>query len=636
MIKLIGFFSLVIAALVGPAIAQAEAVQSTTSVYVSLRDCIAADTACDSVGKAHETLIGGQPGGQEAQGRLDDPAFGSAHGSARLTGGPGAAMLTGSVRALAGKRNASSNYAVQRYSNDTGEMQSLALSATLVFSQTVPEDNARFPGNSGAQTRSLLNLYLWRMDVDTIEVGSSARENYTVSSARGASAPGLKLLDSFSNQTSAPDRTGEDEQTFWLLVDIEPGDSVWMFAQLQVFAANGAVADAQVTTRLEVDGPDRSVERDRQGGRSLMTNPTLIGILGLCAIAACWFLAAVLFRTGAPGSMSRMLGLLLVIEGLTLVTAGFPQFALGIHEHGNMPIEIALAITHWLSDGVILALYPTFLAAALQTGLTRPFARKGVRIALWIYAMGVVVGAVVLRGVFNNPVGGLVLYASMMLLFVYALLAAIDAWRRAEPGLAKTRAKIFVIAFGIRDIGWGFVYGASAWMTLTENWSYDSGLFWEVKFVYALSTLIAVPLIAYGILRSQLFDIDLKVRWTIKQSTFAVAVLLITFVVSEGVEMLVAAELGDKWGLVAAGVAVLLLKPLQAVAERVVSIVMPNTQNTPGYRHSRKTEVYGAAFAEAAEEGGISRKERALLDRLRDSLELTSDEASAIETKVMS
>lgn len=367
-----------------------------------------------------------------------------------------------------------------------------------------------------------------------------------------------------------------------------------------------------------------------------MLNPMLIGIIGVMAITACWSLAVVLFRVGAPGSMARKLGLLLIIEGLTLVTAGFPTYALGLSEQlaSNMILGASMGITHWLADGVMLSLYPPFLAAALLTGLTRPFSHKGIRIAMWVYGMGVAISAIVFKGFLGIEAFGTVLYASMMLLFIYGLVAAIDAWRHAKPGLTKTRAGIFAIAFGIRDISWGFVYGASAWMTSSGTFSTESELFWQVKLIYGVGTLIAVPLIAYGILRTHLFDIDLKVRWTIKQSTFAAAVVFITFVVSEGVEMLVAAELGDKWGLVAAGIAVVLLKPLQALAERVVSLIMPNTNNTQTYRDTRKTEVYEAAYAEAVEEGGISDKERSLLNRLRDSLELTPNEASAIELKV--
>ena len=171
-------------------------------------------------------------------------------------------------------------------------------------------------------------------------------------------------------------------------------------------------------------------------------------------------------------------------------------------------------------------------------------------------------------------------------------------------------------------------------MEWTGTFSPEIALFWQVKFVYALGTLLAVPLIAYGILRSQLLDIDLKIRWTIKQSTFAAMVVAITFVISEGIEILVAAELGDMWGLVAAGVALLLLKPLQAFADRVVSLLMPNTQNTVEYKSTRKAQIYGEAVAEAFAEGGISDKERNLLVRLRDLLELSESDAQTIEREV--
>ena len=60
-----------------------------------------------------------------------------------------------------------------------------------------------------------------------------------------------------------------------------------------------------------------------------MLNMTVIGIIGVLAILACWLLAALLYRVGAPGSRARKLSLLLIIEGVCLATAGFPQFAMG-------------------------------------------------------------------------------------------------------------------------------------------------------------------------------------------------------------------------------------------------------------------------------------------------------------------
>jgi hypothetical protein len=571
------------------------------------------------------------PGSQDSQGRVENPDYGAAEGSARLTGEPWGAVLTGSAQSSAGKRNASSATALQRYSNDTDQTQTVTLNAVLVSRQTVPEENAAFPEQSGAHTRSPAELLLFRISDEMFEAGESAEENWQA--LMDGTPAGFQPLAETRNTHLSPTTTHEGQEIFTLCTQVEPGEQVWFFGILQTLSANGSEVEAELTTRLDLDSPCES--RGLSG--SFLLNSRFIGILGLLAIGACWSLAFVLFRVGTPGSMARILSILLIFEGLTLVTAGFPEFALGLGEQliGNDVWGAIMGISHFLADGAMLSLYPAFLAAALLTPLTRPFSGKKARVVLWILGMGIALGTILTYGFLGWNKGTLMLYAAMTFLFVYGFIAAIDAYRQADPGLAKTRAGIFVIAFGIRDISWGFVYGASAWMTLTESFSYTTQLFWEVKLVYALGTLIAVPLIAYGILRTHLFDIDLKVRWTIKQSSFAAMVVLITFAVSEGVEMVVAAELGDKWGLVAAGVAVVFLKPLQSAAERVVSLIMPNTQNTPAYKQTRKTEVYEAAYAEAAEEGDISDKERALLDRLRDTLELSPDQASAIEARVM-
>ena len=76
------------------------------------------------------------------------------------------------------------------------------------------------------------------------------------------------------------------------------------------------------------------------------------------------------------------------------------------------------------------------------------------------------------------------------------------------------------------------------------------------KLVYALGTLLAVPLIAYGILRTQLFDIDLRIRWTIKQSTVAAVFVTVFYLVSEGADRLLESEFGTIAGLFASAVVV--------------------------------------------------------------------------------
>jgi hypothetical protein len=63
---------------------------------------------------------------------------------------------------------------------------------------------------------------------------------------------------------------------------------------------------------------------------------------------------------------------------------------------------------------------------------------------------------------------------------------------------------------------------------------------------------------------------------------------------------------------------------------------MIHTENTPEYKNSRKIEIYREAVAEAVYEGGISDRERNLLARLHDPLNVSETEAEVIENRVLS
>ena len=84
----------------------------------------------------------------------------------------------------------------------------------------------------------------------------------------------------------------------------------------------------------------------------------------------------------------------------------------------------------------------------------------------------------------------------------------------------------------------------------------------------------------------------------------------------------------------AAAVVIFFLAPLQRFAERVASSAMPNTENTPEYATFRKMQVYETAVDEARHGGGISAKERVLLNRLRESLGISEHDAAAIEREL--
>ncbi len=358
-----------------------------------------------------------------------------------------------------------------------------------------------------------------------------------------------------------------------------------------------------------------------------------IGFFALAAVALCWSLAVVLFRTSMPGGVARKLSLLLVVEGVTLISTGYIDLFLTESFRGSVWYANWVwfeMVVHTLGDCAMLVLYPPFLAAALQTKLTRPFERRKVQLGITFVSIAL------FFAVFFTPLwlGATLLYLLLSLLFGFALVASIHAWH-IQSGATRARARSFAIAFGVRDICWGFVYGAAIVMIQMGRYEVvDSDASSPIYIVYALGTLLAVPLIAYGILRTQLFDIDLRIRWTLRQSTVAAAFVAVFYLVTEGADRVLASELGNWIGLLASAMLVFFLAPLQRFAERVASVAMPNTENTPEYAAFRKLQVYEAALEDALP-GGISGKERVLLTHLRDSLGIAAIDADALEKDLL-
>ena len=270
---------------------------------------------------------------------------------------------------------------------------------------------------------------------------------------------------------------------------------------------------------------------------------------------------------------------------------------------------------------------PRFLAAALDTPLVswlgRPWARRGIAIAAMLLLPLVAFAPL--------KVGAVTLYVVMAGLFGFAFLASFSAWRRAPRGPGRTRAGTLAVAFGVRDACWFTTYAVAAQLTLQGAGTNPSDYPTIWYLVYAGGTFLAVPIIAYGILRTQLFDIDLRIRWTIKQSSVAGVFVALLYLVTEVAEQVLSAGLGSFVGLLAAAVLVFFLAPLQRFGERVASAAMPHTRETPEYLAFRKLQVYEAALQDALKEGGISHKERTLLEHLRDSLGVSKADAEALE-----
>jgi len=142
---------------------------------------------------------------------------------------------------------------------------------------------------------------------------------------------------------------------------------------------------------------------------------------------------------------------------------------------------------------------------------------------------------------------------------------------------------------------------------------------------------LILPILGYGVLKYQILDVDLKVKWGIRSGTLAGAGLVILLVVQQLIEQHVGSVFGAVGGAVVAGVALFALTPLQRAAERVSERAMPRVQESAAYLSFRRMEIYRAALEGILRDGTVDRREAAVLAGLREELGLTLADHEALE-----
>ncbi|MFW6078816.1 MAG: hypothetical protein ACODAE_04300, partial [Gemmatimonadota bacterium] len=352
-----------------------------------------------------------------------------------------------------------------------------------------------------------------------------------------------------------------------------------------------------------------------------------------------WGAAVLVIRTAPHRPVNRRLFALLVLEGI-FSGAGFGL--LFLIDHAGAAFALGT-----VSAAAMIALpfhYLSFLGASLKTPLVAPFVGRPAVIgltALSLAAAGWVLIAPELfitqpyhpdwatwnfrfrdlgqRGAQLHGVG-----------YIFGLIAALSAFRRTRPGsAARSRAKWFAIAFGARDGSIGIMqllYPVIRPVPFWGDFLYNpvQGL---VFFGYVL-------LLVYGVLRTQLFDIELKIKFALKHSTVAAAIAGGFFIGSEALETVVPVD-SPLLSVLAAAAIVAALRPIQRLAERFTNRVMRGVEDSPRYLGARKLEVYQAALEGAIEDGVITERERTILVRLRDQLEIPTVEADRMERDVV-
>jgi hypothetical protein len=379
---------------------------------------------------------------------------------------------------------------------------------------------------------------------------------------------------------------------------------------------------------------------------------TSLGIAGLVAGLIAWMAAIFILRTTPHAIVRRRLALLLFAEGMMIITsfAGPPLWI------GDESTYRSVMLLHAVNDGLIVALYLPTLAAVIDSPLVRVFRSfPGILIPVILGTTNAiatllkpeltwnVVPALSEHGQFAAIPGPInqSAFLLLMLSYFYGLVVTFLAWRRADTAVERRRNGWLALAFGVRDLFWGAVFFMGVAMTIRfapnpipvslEN---ELISLWFVQ-AAAWGLIAYILLLAYGIATEHLFDIDLRVKWTLQRGTVAAAYVAVFFVFSEGTAAFLSDQVGTFVGLAATGLLLFALAPIRQLAERLSDTAMPHVHDTPEYRKFRKLEIYGEAFAQTQGNGGPTPVQRIALESLRRELDLSEDETSDFEIQLV-
>lgn len=368
----------------------------------------------------------------------------------------------------------------------------------------------------------------------------------------------------------------------------------------------------------------------------------LVALVGLA-------LAGLVWRSSATSSAGRTLASLLTAE--SLFAAGLGYIALRPDtEYLDGEVVLYLFV---FSMFYVLAGLNFRLLATLQTPLVRPLKTAAARrfvLALHVVGpgIGLALAALTATGRFDfeqaTPAQGLVALAwflvggfMLVLSAVYSLLAAWSAHHRAPlQSVQRRRTGAYLAAFGTRDGAFlvGLVVSEVVGVFVPAGRVREFFTSDVDTVTIVVGNLAFMALLAYGMLRSRLFDLDLKVKIGIRRSTAVTLGLVLVL----GAAKVAEAYLNRTFGLLAGGIAagaVLVYAPrLNKLGDKVANTAMPSVQPTPAYIQYKKLEVYKAAVESAIETGGVTDKERASLGRLGAKLGLSPEDCRALEADV--
>jgi hypothetical protein len=303
-----------------------------------------------------------------------------------------------------------------------------------------------------------------------------------------------------------------------------------------------------------------------------------------------------------------------------------------------------------LDDAISLAspvLYALFFTSAIDLPALRSFRTRAVRAGLMVAAVTTFAWPFLDPSAFRGPdfiISGGIMYwlpspgngsigiptnVGASLIYATGTTAALAALSRTSSGaIRRKQAVVYLQAFVFQD--------AALILFGTRLYVFSEGSIPDHVCILAAQSalVISVILLARGLLKYQLFDFDLKLKWTLKRGTL-VAIILGAFFLATALAEQYLQQFGWVIGGLAVGALLFALRPIERAIDRMADRAMPRTTGTPEYLTQRKHEIYRAALEEASRDGVVSTKERRLLLRLASDLGISADDANGIERDVL-
>jgi peptidoglycan/LPS O-acetylase OafA/YrhL len=148
--------------------------------------------------------------------------------------------------------------------------------------------------------------------------------------------------------------------------------------------------------------------------------------------------------------------------------------------------------------------------------------------------------------------------------------------------------------------------------------------------ILALRIFFAV-LVVVALVRHRLFDLDVRIRWTISRGWVAGIFLLVFFTVANVAENALDEKFGLLFGGIATGLLFFALNPLERFGQRIADAAVPHKKGPQEMAKDDRLRLYEDQARLVWADGTMGRKERALLDQLRQHLHLDAETAARIE-----